>query len=373
MVDQQISIINAMTDPYHHIYQGEIFQQSQCIWHENTLMDFFRSQLQCLGYKAIDDSNKVWQRDNRTVVVCLADDFSTCRQHQDSRFSYQFSADTTIITDNHATVPTQYRICQLPASYFGIYSHSPSQSQWMPDRRFNFSVNRIDPKRLLLMLEIWNRTMLWQLENNLQPQDHRDYINFNCWSWQGQNTTPSALQQNFMDLWEQLDVSYHRVYQHVFDDLWSRMPWRNHDLSHELSHVRAWCNLVVETYSSDNNIALSEKTFRALCLPVPWMIYSGRHTVAYLHALGFDTLQDLFAHSYDSLIENNTAAYGDKMVVWGIEADETVAALKTRIFGDLQQRLDQAALHNQTLLHQFRQQWPQQFAQWWPAVLQHIQ
>ena len=176
-----------MTDPYHEIYTGEIFQTSQCIWHENTLLDFFRSNLISLGYQSADSNNKVWRRGNQTVVVCLVDDFTTCSENYSLSVPYLFDTNTVVITDNHVNVPTQYRVCQLPESFYGIYAHTPAVTTWQPNRRFCFAVNRMDHKRTLMFLEM-------RLRIQYNPDiDIMDYANFNCWSWEGDNTSPSGL------------------------------------------------------------------------------------------------------------------------------------------------------------------------------------
>jgi hypothetical protein len=148
------------------------------------------------------------------------------------------------------------------------------------------------------------------------------------------------------------------------------MPYLNHTLNQAEVHQSAWMNIVMETYSSDNTVALSEKTFRSLCLPVPWQLYSGRHTVARLASLGFDTLADTVTHRYDSMIENRTAAYGDKMVDFLFEATENVQQFQQHNITD---RCAEAAEHNIALLQSMQQQWPSDFAAWWPSVLEKIQ
>jgi hypothetical protein len=150
------------------------------------------------------------------------------------------------------------------------------------------------------------------------------------------------------------------------------MPFCNHDLEHEQSHLQAWANVVIETYSSDTTVALSEKLFRALCLPVPWIVYSGKHTVAYLHSLGFDVLHDSINHNYDGMIENKTAAYGDKIVDFIFEGHDAVEKFKTMSGPKLSQRCEQAAQHNQNLLAQMQSDWPTDFAKWLPGVIEKI-
>jgi hypothetical protein len=356
-------ISNSMVDLYHAIYENEIFKKSQCIWHENTLLDFFRSNLTALGYQSINPNNKVWRRGHQTVVVCLVDDFSTCAEDYSRTLPYLFDRHTVVITDNRVNVPTQYQVCQLPNSFFGIYAHQPDNADWRPDRRFNFSVNRLDAKRLLLFLEL-------QLRCQGMPNAHNlDYVNFNCWSWDGDNSNTQGLTQNFQRQYQQLEPTFQDVYDYTYRQVLPNIPFRNHTLTHEQCHTQAHLNVVVETYSSDTTVALSEKTFRALCLPVPWMVYCGRHTVAYLNSMGFDTMNDVVQHRYDSMFENRTAAYGDKMVDFLFEGAD---AVKHMDVGAVSFRAAEAAATNQSVLNSMQSSWPADFAAWWPSVVQRI-
>jgi hypothetical protein len=197
-----------------------------------------------------------------------------------------------------------------------------------------------------------------------------DYINFNCWRWGGDNESDTGLTDNFDNQYRELESQYHAVYDATYNRLHDTIPYRNHNMSQEQAHVKSWLNIIMETYSSDNTIALSEKIFRALCLPTPWQVYSGRNTVSYLHSLGFDTMQDIVTHKYDMMIENRTAAYGDKMVDFLFEATENVQTLQAQDFDTVASRAQQAAQHNQELLAWMRYNWPRDFARWWPTVLE---
>lgn len=354
-----------MSDPYHKIYTSEIFEESRCIWHENTLLDFFRSTLISLGYNSIDPSQKVWQRGHKKVVVCLVDDFSTCSTEYSTEVPYLFDHNTTVITDNYITCPTVYQVCQLPSSFFGIYYHEPKMQTWLPTRRFNFAVNRLDTKRLLAFLELQMRSYMIDESATL------DYVNFNCWSWDGDNNSPEGLRANFQKQYELLEPQYREVYQFTYDRILEQMPYRNHSLGQETAHVSAWMNMVMETYSSDTTVALSEKTFRALSLPVPFMLYAGRHTIAYLRQLGFDVMSDIVEHKYDKMIENRTAAYGDKMVDFIFEGADAVAAMQANS-KRARVRTVQAAELNRRLLSKMQQAWPSDFAAWLPGVIEKI-
>lgn len=368
-----------MKDLYHHIYEGEIFQQTSCIWHENAMMDFFKSVLINLGYTPKNDIKKVWQRGDQTVVICLADDFYTCRSvGTDPPLPDMFDSNTVVITDNRVLWPTTYQVIQLPESYFGIYNYQPQQQEWNPERRFNFGVNRLDNKRMILFLELISRTTkpdprnVGDLMYPLLFDLDRDFIHFNCWHWQSTNDSVKSFQDNFRKEFKMLPHNLQTLYQKAYDYMISLMPYRNHSFNFDQSQLTAWMNIVIETYSGESVIALSEKTFRALVTPAPWAIYSNRHTVAYLKGLGFDVLQDIFAHAYDPMTENNTGAFGDKIVDFYHLASTAVNQLKSKDFTAIKQRCQTAANHNQKLLAQMQANWPADFANWLPSVIEKI-
>ena len=199
-----------------------------------------------------------------------------------------------------------------------------------------------------------------------------DYINFNCWSWNGNNDNALGLTENFNNQWNELEDQFKKAYQLAYTRLKGKIPFSNHSLSHEESHISAWMNVVIETYSSDLNIALSEKTFRSLCLPVPCILYAGKHTIAYLTSLGFDLLQDVVKHRYDSMMENRTAYFGDKMVDFVFDGADAVDSMKQQDFSYLQTRCVEAANNNRTVLETMAENWPKDFAAWWPSVVEKV-
>jgi len=357
-------------DLYHDIYTSEAFTKTQCIWHENVMMDLFRSQLISLGYSPANDSRKVWRRGDQTVVVCLADDFATCGpMDRILPMAQMFDSKTVVITDNHVNSPTQYQVLQLPHSYFGIYNYKPAIVDWSPERRFSFAVNRLDNKRLRLFLELVTRTLY---PNSRVFDLERDYVNFNCWHWQSSNDSPEVLQQNFKNEFEFVPDQLKNLYAPALAHMTQRMPYRNHSKTLEQLHSHVWMNMVVETYSGDTVIALSEKLFRALVTPVPWIVYGGRLTVAYLRQMGFDVMDDLIAHNYDYALEKDNGEFGDKMVDFVREGHDAVELFRTMPWDQLSHRCQKAARHNQNLLAQMQANWPSDFAQWWPQVIEKI-
>jgi hypothetical protein len=350
-----------LQSPFYQTQEGEIFCSSNCMQHEHAIADFFTSMLIALGYSKTSLNNRSWQRHDKKVIVCLADDFGVCRSKFDNPPAMWFDKNTTVFTDNYMPLTTQYQVCQLPTSYFGIFHYTPVLQEFTPTARFHFSANRLDHQRLTIVLEFLKQT--GSLENILI----NDYINFNAWDPAGSNQTTQDLMRNLDQHWQQLP-HLHKNYQTWFEQLCSVVPVRNHNLTIEQAHVASLLNLVIETYAGDASIAFSEKIFRALVTPAPWVVFSAQNAVAYLKTLGFDVMDDMIDHSYDTHIhdENKVKRY----IQSGLQVLQHLKNINLEIVKD---RCQQAASHNQQLLAQMRHDWPKDFALWLPGAIEKIQ
>jgi hypothetical protein len=347
-------------ESFYQTQQSEVFVKSNCMQHEHAVANLFASLLSNLGYT--NTRPRTWQRQDRTVIVCLADDFSVCRQSYSVRPAQWFDANTTVLTDNYFALPSDYRILQLPTSYFGVFNYVPEDSHYRPDRRFHLSVNRLDAQRELILLE-WLK-QLGDIGN--------DYINFNARIANEIGTVEQA-QLCFDTYWQQLDQLHNTDYHAQYLQARDLVPIRNHNLSIEQANVSAYVNVVVETYAGDATIGFSEKIFRALVTPAPWTVYSARGAVSYLRKLGFDVLDDIVDHSYDNQFQD-TSYFGISKIRKFIQTNQEIYQ---RLVGmDLQNVADRckiAAQHNQQHLASLAQRWPQDFAAWLPGVIEIIQ
>lgn len=329
------------------IYDDEIWQQSQCLQQEESVASHLSIMLTNLGYEPSESSGpdqRLWRRGDQQVVVCLVDDIRSCSSDYHVDLPYLWDHNTTVITDNYIGCPTQYRVWQLPASFYGIYSHAPEPRVWRPAQNFTFSVNRMDTRRFRLVLELAKRVHL-----------HKGYVNFNAQIDNG--CEPAA---NFANGWQDLTAQEQESWHASFKLLAPQIPLRNHELSHDDIYTRSYVNIECETYSSDNSAAFSEKIFRVLMSPAPWTAYLGRYGVAYLETLGFDCMRDLVEHNqYDRLkeVENK-----NNIFIWA--SLQAVNAMRTSDYQVVKERCHRAAAHNQALLAKFKQQWPQDFSAW---------
>lgn len=334
------------------IYATEIWQASRCLDHEESINQAIGHVLVEQGFDKTNNP-KIWKRGQQTAMICLVDDIRSLSSDHHSDLPYLYDRDTIVITDNYVNCPAQYRVVRMPESFFGIYSYQPRPRTWSPDRNFTFSVNRIDVRRMLLMLELGWRQHL-----------DKGYVNFNCLKRRAGSPDNSNSEQGpavWHHMWEfDLSISQREQYQRSYDLISQRMPVLNYDCSHDDIHTQSYINIVVESYSGDNNITVSEKIIRALVTPSPWTVYAGRYTVAYLESLGFDCLHDIVDHNhYDRLKEVEDKIH---LFVWN-----SLDAMKKIRAGDqdhIRQRCDQASQHNIRLLASMRENWSNDFGRW---------
>ena len=108
-------------------------------------------------------------------------------------------------------------------------------------------------------------------------------------------------------------------------------------------------SLVIETYFNDNRvIALSEKTFRALQMPRPFLLFASKGTIQYLESIGFKIISDLVDHSYDQ--EENWVVRQTMIL------DQLEKVLSNPNYAVSQSWID-IAQHNQKIMHDWNTNW----------------
>jgi hypothetical protein len=343
---------------YTDTYTSEIFQKSNCLSHEKKFYDTISDWLLKLGYHATHPH--VYQRDQRRVILAIVDDPQHVNYGGSEDFYSDLSFNDIVITDSAILRPVLARVIGLPTSWFGIYAYEPEVHRFLPDRLFSLAINRIDFNRTLLLLRM---QMLGRLDQG--------YVNFNCSDHSTQTTTQKR------DLWDhysaQVNQWHQNKYQRSSMTLRDQMPLRNHDLDHDVAGQAGAINIIVETYSSDFSISVSEKIFRALVTPRPWTVLAAPWTVCHLEKLGFDVMRDLVDHrSYDGLHMRD-----DK-----IAAFERVNHAMTSSFRQHNNSIDQswyqinilpraqaAANHNVNVLKSLRTSWEIDQLYWFNEVL----
>jgi len=259
--------------------------------------------------------------------------------------------------------PFHFRSSRLDSQEFQSQTVSDDIKNLKPTARFHFSANRLDQERLHLVLEFMRQA--GPFEKILTD----DYINFNARDPDTPAQNTSDLIASVENFWANLTHLHNDPeYEQCISQLKDALPLRNHKFTIEQAHVSAQLNLVIETYAGDVSIAFSEKIFRALVTPAPWTVFSAINAVDYLKTLGFDVLDDLVDHSYDSNIHDK---YKIKKYIESSQKSQEY--LQTLAPINIKQRCKQAAKHNQKILQQMQQSWPKDFALWLSGAIEKIQ
>tara|TARA_R110002167_G_scaffold113849_1_gene287248 strand:+ start:1231 stop:2349 length:1119 start_codon:yes stop_codon:yes gene_type:complete len=74
----------------------------------------------------------------------------------------------------------------------------------------------------------------------------------------------------------------------------------------------SFMNVVTETWTGNDLLFLSEKTYKPIFLKQPFLVVGNPYTIKYLRDNGFDVFDDIFDHSYDEELDENKRL---KMVV----------------------------------------------------------
>jgi hypothetical protein len=218
---------------------------------------------------------------------------------------------------------------------------------------------------LLFLLEFTKQA------NGIQPVIETDLINFNARATGAEKTSQDA-KNSVSQCWTQLQTA-HADLSTWYEQILPHMPLRNHNVTVEQAHISAYLNLVIETYAGDASIAFSEKIFRALVTPAPWQVFSAKNAVQRLRTLGFDVLDHIVDHSYDTEQQNNSVNGHNKIASFiskGIQNYHNVRQMNQTV---LVEQCQTAAIHNQKLLAKMQRQWPADFANWLPQIISKLQ
>jgi len=110
-------------------------------------------------------------------------------------------------------------------------------------------------------------------------------------------------------------------------------------------------SLILETYTRDDAIVFSEKIFRAIQLPRPWLLYCSPFSIELLCSHGFDVLDDMINTEYDR--EKNHWMRLDLIL------DKLETFIDRQYTPKEYERFKQAAEHNQQLLASLLHSWPE--------------
>lgn len=239
-----------------------------------------------------------------------------------------------------AQIPNAEKITKTADTFYGVYYHRyPIPARINPSKAFNCLMNRMDPIRQSWLYQFVRKKIFDQ-----------GYISFNL----------DLTQIPWYQDWNPIEAFQHQfetmmqIFKEEHAFIKPKMPYRNFHPNADITDVLldSKITVILETYFDRNDvITYSEKIFRSLQLPRPWVLFSHKHAVKYLRLMGFDVLDDIIDHSRYDNIDFSIA-----------RQSQILTLLEEIIDKDLDhERLERAAMTNQNLLKKFSHVWLEDF------------
>ena len=187
------------------------------------------------------------------------------------------------VTDN--IVPNVFY--NVGPEFYGVYRYNPVYKDRLPSKLFNCFMNRTCPTRQSWLYQFQRRNIIDQ-----------GFITFNLDYRENNLKHPLA---GTKELFECIFKKGNEIFAKEHESLKDRVPYSNVIDTLEQSIIDSKISIVVETYFFENRaVAYSEKIFRQLQMPRPFVLFCSQYAVSHLRKLGFDVYDDLIDHSYDS-------------------------------------------------------------------------
>ena len=235
---------------------------------------------------------------------------------------------------------SEQRVETLWPFWYGIYAGKPICQEAKITKNFNCLINRMDPTRQS-WLYLLVRQKLFDHGYVSFNMDISRHIALNKWP-------PDTSPHQVFD-WQFLN--YCDIFQDEHQFIKTHVPYRNFDSTWSLDQLimSTGFSIILETYHDNNDvITFSEKIFRCLKLPRPWVMHAHKGSVQHLRDMGYDVLDDVVDHSYDQIdftIDRQSAILDQCNKLMNIDIS---AILK---------RLCEAANHNINLLDHYSKKW----------------
>lgn len=300
------------------------------IWHRG-----FDNLIWCVQYiqNQIQKTNRHLQPYQRKLHLQIVD--ACVPEH--------FQNGTDLLVTNNWILPGQIdpaRYEQFASSFYGMYAGKVQPGPTKIIKKFNCFIKRMDPIRQSWFYQLIRRDILAQGLVSFLMDTSRHVLQKQC---AATDTAQEVFQQQF-EQWLKIFDAEHQIAKSI-------VPYRNFDVDLSTAIMQTQFSIVLETYFDRNSIiTVSEKIFRCLKLPRPWILFSAKGAVAYLRNLGFDTLDDVVDHDcYDGL---DAAVQRQSKLL-----DLAEELIRLKFSNVMITRCQQAADHNNRLLEDWWSTW----------------
>lgn len=315
---------------FHDLYSDQIMRDHPSRhWTKKALQSIVQvlaaQQWQMLSRNRNDYA--VYSKNNRTIEINFTHGITT-----DIKRDY-YVTDAVISSNDWETI-------ELGPEVFGVYHNKFEYVNSKPTKLFNCFINRGCAFRQSWMYQFVRRNLL-----------EHGHVSYWCEDRFGKSTPASYF--------EQLLVG-NEIFQSEHEQLQGKIPYKSFTNSLEHAILDSERTVILETFF-DNPVAnvFTEKIWRSIQLPRPWLLLNSVGAVARLRDWGFDVFDDYVDHSYDQEPQNfkRQTMILDQLLT---PIDYTDSVLE-----DFERR----AQHNQQLLQGLQSAWPNKFEQ----VLDQIQ
>ena len=241
-----------------------------------------------------------------------------------------------VVTDN---VISNFEYQPLWPEFWGSFSYTPQYQNNIPTWAFNCFINRTCPIRQSWFYQLVRRMLIDQGAVSFLL-DYRKWL------------APNGLDvENKAEVYQWVFEQGCQIFSAEHELMRSKVPFRN--FSGELDQVicDSSISLVIETYFDRADvIAFSEKIFRVLQLPRPFLLYCAPGAINLLKNQGFNVYDDVVDHSYDFEIDN----IARQIKILDELENSKYIVYNTQVLEDFEQR----AIHNRQLLTKLKNEWP---------------
>jgi len=244
-----------------------------------------------------------------------------------------------LVTEQTFSAPVE-NVTVIPVSctFYGAYVYDYTDTAHLIKKDFNCFINRNDPIRQTWFYLLFARQLLDNgfVSFNLSMKEALDY--------------PVDSESDYFDYIHQ---SYLSSFDPIKSDIKKLVPYKNFKDTGDLSSIimSSKFSIIVETYFERTDCQVfSEKTFRALHFPRPWLLFAATGCVQRLRNLGFDVFDDYVDHGYDNYDTSSNCVNRQEAML------EQCAKLQgLKVTEDILRDWQKKAAHNREMLKKWNQ------------------
>lgn len=233
----------------------------------------------------VEELNKTFKSHNQILLPCMIDaaDLDCVDKLASEYHRVHVMTEHTVLARSCNVV-----VHQLPHTIYGVYLIPEMQKKIKIEKDFNCFINRLDPIRQSWFYLLWKRKMI-----------DRGFVSFNMHQRQGLWYPSESPKKTFEHFHKTTLSSFDQIY----DEIKHQVPFKNFTETDNLCDVilATKFSIVIETYFERTDCKVfSEKTWRAIQMPRPFLLFAATGCLQKLRDMGFDVFDDYVDHGYDS-------------------------------------------------------------------------